>query len=184
MSITQMIFTRQALPGEEETIKEAHIKRVNQVIITIIHIKEEALIIQEATEVVVMLMGQPIESLILKIKITKLMKKMGMKCRKKEKLTIEAEGPIKRMENSLREEEEGVLTEVLIEEEEEMKKTSKIIMKLKEATIIIEEIGEGEGVVIKSKKMHKLSINLIMRIINLIKIAKTRKIIKFLPVIS
>jgi hypothetical protein len=179
-----MIFTKQAQRGEEVTIKKAHIKKENKVIIKIIHTKEEALILQEATEVEVMLIQILIESLIIKIKITKLKKKMEMKCRKKEKLTIEAEDLIKRMEITFREDQGEVLTEVLIEIEEEMKKISKIIMKLKVATIIIEEIGEEVEVVIKSKKMSKLSINLIMRIINLNKIAKNRKILKLLLVIS
>ncbi len=161
-------------------IIEVHIRRLNQAIIKIIHTREVALIIQGATEVVVMLRVPFIENLSIKIKITKLLKKMEMKRRKKENLTIEAEGLIKRMKVTFREEIEGGLTEGLIEGEEEMRQISK---KLEEATIIIEELGEGEEVDIKSKTT-KLNINPIMRIINLIKIVKRRKLLMLLLVIS
>ena len=58
-----------------------------------------------------------------------------------------------------------------------------ISKKLEEATIIIEELGEGAEAAIKNKTT-KLNINPIMRIINLIKIVKRRKLLRLLLVIS
>ena len=169
MLTIQMIFTSQSLLIETMINKEALTKKVNLEITTITRTKEGALTIQGAIEVAVMLREPLIESLTTRIKITKLMKKMVMKCRKKEKTTIEAEDLIKRMTLM------GLIEEVhikaIIEGEEATIKISKNSEKLVEATIIIEEIIEVEEEGTRTIKMNKLNTNPIMRTINHIKIA-------------
>jgi hypothetical protein len=71
-----MIFTNQSLHGEEVTIKKVHFQEEATVIITIIITKGEAPSIKEETEVVVIPRETHTKNLIIKIKITKLMKKM------------------------------------------------------------------------------------------------------------
>ena len=169
MLTIQMIFTSQSLLIETMINKEALTIKVNLEITTITRTKEGALTIQGAIEVAVMLREPLIESLTTRIKITKLMKKMVMKCRKKENTTIEAEDLIKRMTLM------GLIEEVhikaIIEGEEVTIKISKNSEKLVEATIIIEEIIEVEEEGTRTIKMNKLNTNPIMRTINHIKIA-------------
>lgn len=182
MLITLKIFTSQSQHGEMETIKEAHIRKGNPMITTITRTREEALTIQEAIEAEAMLREPLTESLTTKIKITKLMKRTVMKCRKRENPTTEAEELIKRMK--LIGEVEEVLTEeiieALIEVEGEMNKISE---KLEEG-IIIEEIGEVAEGATKKIRTTKSNINPIMRIINHIKIVKMKKLLRLLLVLS
>jgi hypothetical protein len=165
-----------------ETIKEAHTRKGNPVITTITRTREEALTIQEAIEAEAMLREPLTESLTTKIKITKLMKRTVMKCRKRENPTTEAEELIKRMK--LIGEVEEVLTEAIIEALIEVEgEMNKILEKLEEGTII-EEIGEVAEGATKKIRTTKSNINPIMRIINHIKIVKMKKLLRLLLVLS
>ena len=165
-----------------EKIKEAHIRKGNPVITTITLTREEALKIQEAIEAEAMLREPLTESLTTKIKITKLMKRTVMKCRKRENPTTEAEELIKRMK--LIGEVEEVLTEAIIEALIEVEgEMNKISEKLEEG-IIIEEIGEVAEGATKKIRTTKSNINPIMRIINHIKIVKMKKLLRLLLVLS
>jgi len=134
------------------TIKKVHFKEEATVIITIIITRGEAPSIQEETEVVVIPRETHTKSLIIKIKITKLMKKMLRKVKRREKHIKEAEDLIKRMVNMFREEVEEETSEVLTEEEERTKVNTKDIMKIVEATIIIKKTGKEEEVVIRNNR--------------------------------
>jgi hypothetical protein len=152
------------------------------VITTITRTREEALTIQEAIEAEAMLREPLTESLTTKIKITKLMKRTVMKCRKRENPTTEAEELIKRMK--LIGEVEEVLTEAIIEALIEVEgEMNKILEKLEEGTII-EEIGEVAEGATKKIRTTKSNINPIMRIINHIKIVKMKKLLRLLLVLS
>ena len=165
-----------------EKIKEAHIRKGNPVITTITLTREEALKIQEAIEAEAMLREPLTESLTTKIKITKLMKRTVMKCRKRENPTTEAEELIKRMK--LIGEVEEVLTEAIIEALIEVEgEMNKILEKLEEGTII-EEIGEVAEGATKKIRTTKSNINPIMRIINHIRIVKMKKLLRLLLVLS
>jgi hypothetical protein len=165
-----------------ETIKEAHTRKGNPVITTITRTREEALTIQEAIEAEAMLREPLTESLTTKIKITKLMKRTVMKCRKRENPTTEVEELIKRMK--LIGEVEEVLTEAIIEALIEVEgEMNKILEKLEEGTII-EEIGEVAEGATKKIRTTKSNINPIMRIINHIKIVKMKKLLRLLLVLS
>ena len=165
-----------------ETIKEAHTRKGNPVITTITRTREEALTIQEAIEAEAMLREPLTESLTTKIKITKLMKRTVMKCRKRENPTTEAEELIKRMK--FIGEVEEVLTEAIIEALIEVEgEMNKILEKLEEGTII-EEIGEVAEGATKNIRTTKSNINPIMRIINHIKIVKMKKLLRLLLVLS
>jgi hypothetical protein len=165
-----------------EKIKEAHIRKGNPVITTITLTREEALKIQEAIEAEAMLREPLTESLTTKIKITKLMKRTVMKCRKRENPTTEVEELIKRMK--LIGEVEEVLTEAIIEALIEVEgEMNKILEKLEEGTII-EEIGEVAEGATKKIRTTKSNINPIMRIINHIRIVKMKKLLRLLLVLS
>ena len=147
-----MIFTNQSLHGEEVTIKKVHFQEEATVIITIIITRGEGPSIQEETEVVVMPRETHTKNLIIKIKITKLMKKMLRKVKRREKHIKEAEDLIKRMVNMFREEVEEETSEALTEEEERTKVNTKDIMKIVEATIIIKKTGKEVEVVIRNSR--------------------------------
>jgi len=176
--IRRMIFTNQSLHGEEVTIKKVHSKEKATVIITIILTREEARSIQEVSEVVVMHRETHTKNHTIKIKITKLMKKMLGKVKRREKPTTEAEELIKKMVNMFREVAEAEITEALTEVEEKTKVNTKDIMKIVEATIIIKKIGKVVKVVIRNSKKTKLNINPTMKIINLIKIVMKKRLLK------
>ena len=134
------------------TIKKVHFQEEATVIIKIVITRGEGPSIIEETEVVVIPRETHTKSLIIKIKITKLMKKMLRKVKRREKHIKEAEDLIKRMVNMFREEVEEETSEVLTEEEERTKVNTKDIMKIVEATIIIKKTGKEVELVIRNNR--------------------------------